>query len=230
MYVVKVQKALAIFRKKWLSVLLRFTFTHFLPIINQMNRSLCRLIVVVLYLVAAFLLILPGIAAQPVPSSDGDADEENALPRQFREIVLGMSLDELKEALQNDSLFNFRGDRDVSFLPVREESLVETTGSSFIRRAFFQLRDGSLFIMAFTLNTGMMDHYTMFTDLSRKYGPPSYLDPREAVWETEDTRIAVERPLTVKYIDKRVFDDIIDESALVESRRVQQRQEFLDEF
>ena len=107
---------------------------------------------------------------------------------------------------------------------------METSGSSFIRRAFFQLRDGSLFIMAFTMNTGMMDHYSVFTDLTQKYGPPAYLDPKESVWETDDTRIALERPLTIKYIDKKVFDDIINESTLIQSRRVQQRQEFLDEF
>jgi hypothetical protein len=141
-----------------------------------------------------------------------------------------MNLDDLKAALQKDSMFNFRGDRDVSFLPVREESLVETTGSSFIRRAFFQLRDGSLFIMSYTLNTGMMDHYSIFTELVEKYGSPSFLDPKEAVWETERTRIALERPLTVKYIDKLVFDDIINESMLIQSRRIRERQEFLDEF
>ncbi|MDR1858051.1 MAG: hypothetical protein LBQ69_01125 [Treponema sp.] len=186
-------------------------------------------------LFAAFSLVAPGAWAQSAEGGGAadkspDGKEGPALPRQFREIVLGMSLDELKEALLNDDMFNFRGDRDVSFLPAREESLVETSGSSFIRRAFFQLRDGSLFIMAFTMNTGQIDHYSIFTDLVRKYGPPSYLDPKEAVWETEDTRLALERPLTVKYIDKRVFDDIINESSLVESRRVLQRQEFLDEF
>jgi len=141
-----------------------------------------------------------------------------------------MSLDDLKSALKDDKMFNFRGDRDVSFLPVREESLVETTGSSFIRRAFFQLRDGMLFIMAFTLNTGMMDHYSVFTELVSKYGQPSFLNPKEAVWETEETRLAIERPLTVKYIDKKVFDDIVNESALIQSRRIQQRQDFLNEF
>ena len=198
-----------------------------------MNRAFYRRIPVVLCLFAVFMLNPPGIASQQVPGMDETVpgtNDENVLPRQFRGFVLGMSLDDLKTALIDDDLINFRGDRDVSFLPIREESLVETSGSSFIRRAFFQLRDGSMFIMSFTLNTGMMDHYSVFTDLSRKYGPPSYLDPREAVWETEDTRIAVERPLTVKYIDKRVFDDIIEEASIIESRRVQQRQEFLDEF
>ena len=197
-----------------------------MPIIKLMNRIHFRRITVFWCFFALFALNLSGVWAQ----EDSAAEEEKTLPRQFREIALGMSLDDLKAALEKDTMFNFRGDRDVSFLPAREESLVETSGSSFVRRAFFQLRDGALFIMAFTLNTGMIDHYSIFTDLAGKYGSPSYLDPKEAVWETEEIRLSLERPLTVKYIDKKVFDDIINESALIESRRVRQRQEFLDEF
>ena len=163
-------------------------------------------------------------------SAAEEALEEGVLTRQFRGIELGMGLDDLKETLSGDGLFHFRGDRDVSFLPAREQSLIETTGSSFVRRAFFQLRDGELFIMAFSLNTNLIDHYSVFTTFVRKYGEPVYLDPREAVWDTDETRIAIERPLTVKYIDKQVFNDIMDESTLIESRHVQMRQEFLDEF
>jgi hypothetical protein len=84
--------------------------------------------------------------------------------------------------------------------------------------------------MSYSLNTGMMDHYSMFTTLSGKYGDPTYITPRESVWETEDTRITLERPLTIKYIDKKAFEDIISESTLIQSRRVQERQEFLNEF
>ena len=175
-----------------------------------------------MWLLAVFFAVPAGLAAQEA--------EQPALPRQFRELTLGMSLDDLKTGLIKDGLFNFRGDRDVSFLPNRDQSLVETTGSSFIRRAFFQLRDGAVYIMAFSLNTAVIDHYSIFTQLVEKYGQPSYLDPKEAVWETEETRVALERPLTVKYIDKKVFDDIINESALIQSRQVRQRQEFLDEF
>jgi len=168
---------------------------------------------------AVFLSVLTGIHAQ-----------ENTLPRQFRQLVLGMSLDDLKENLLADEMFNFRGDRDVSFLPARDQSLVETTGSSFIRRAFFQLRDGEVFIMAFTLNTEIIDHYSIFTQFVQRYGEPSYLDPMTAIWETDETRIAIERPLTVKYIDKNIFDDIVSESGLIQSGQVQRRQEFLNEF
>ncbi len=160
-------------------------------------------------LAGLFLLPPAGLYAQAaLPDADltEPAQEEGTvLPRQFRQLGLGMSLDDLKTALINDELFNFRGDRDVSFLPAREQSLVETTGSSFIKRAFFQLRDGTVFIMSFSLNTDIMDHYSVFTQFVEKYGEPSYLDPKEAVWESGETRIAVERPLTVKYIDKTIL-------------------------
>jgi len=172
---------------------------------------------------SAFLLLQP-IFAQDEPA------EETPLPRQFRQLSLGMNIDDLKASLLEDNYFNFRGDRDVSLLPQREQSLVETTGSSFIRRAFFQLRDSQVFIMSFALNTQVIDHYSVFTQFVEKYGQPTSLDPRAAVWETEDTRIAIERPLTVKYIDKVVFNDILDESGVIESNRVKQRQDFLDEF
>jgi hypothetical protein len=180
-----------------------------------------------------FLLFPAGIwaqdaAPQDAPPQGGAGTAE--LPRQFRQLALGMNIDDLKENLIKDELFNFRGDRDVSFLPVRDQSLVETTGSSFIRRAFFQIRDGSVFIMAFALNTAIIDHFSVFTQFTEKYGEPSYLDPRLAIWETEQTRIAIERPLTVKYIDKVVFDGIVNESGLIQSGQVRMRQEFLNEF
>ncbi|MDR2159704.1 MAG: hypothetical protein LBP23_06520 [Treponema sp.] len=152
------------------------------------------------------------------------------LPRRYRETSLGMSLEDLKAGLARDGIINFRGDRDVSFLPSREQTLVETTGFSFIRRAFFQLRDGKVFIMAYALNTRLVDHYSVFTAFTEKYGEPLYLDPKQAVWESEATRVSIERPLTVKYIDKTIFNDIVNESSLIESAEIRRRQEFLDDF
>jgi len=183
-------------------------------------------------------LSLSPVFAQTAPAANAASasttaaanNTDNSLPRQYRSLSLGMGLDELKDALTKEALFQFKGDRDVSFLPIRDQSLVETTGMTFIKRAFFQLRDSKVFIMAFTLNTELIDHYSMFTQFVKKYGQPTYLDPSVAVWETDDTRVAIERPLTVKYIDMAVFKDIVNESGLIESGHVQLRQDFLDEF
>jgi hypothetical protein len=84
--------------------------------------------------------------------------------------------------------------------------------------------------MSFSLNTDIIDHFSVFTQFVEKYGQPSFLDPRSAIWETDETRIAIERPLTVKYIDKVVFNDIVNESGLIESSQVRLRQDFLNEF
>ncbi|MDR1929947.1 MAG: hypothetical protein LBQ44_04875 [Treponema sp.] len=170
-----------------------------------------------------------GTAADTADTAE-TATSGTELPRSFRKISLGMSLEELKAALAEDGLFEFRGDRDISWLPAKEENLVETTGLSFIRRAFFQLREGRLFIMAFSMDIGRIDHYSVFTTLRAKYGEPARLNPQEAVWETGDTRVSIERPLTVKYIDMRVFNEIIGESKAEESAEIFRRQGFLDEL
>jgi hypothetical protein len=170
-----------------------------------------------------FLVLSLGLAAL-------GAQEGVPLPRSFRSLALGMSLEDLKSALTADPLFAFRGDRDVSFLPVRSENLVETTGMGLVRSAFFQLRDGAVYIMAFTFDTARMDHYSVFTTLQGKYGEPDHLDPRESRWEREGLRLSLERPLTVKYIDMEVFNTLIEEAQVQESAEIHAQQDLLDAF
>ncbi|MDR1904924.1 MAG: hypothetical protein LBQ88_21910 [Treponema sp.] len=187
-------------------------------------------IYIFIVIMAALPLWSQNQSRQESEDADRAAAEAPALPRTFQNISLGMSLDALKKALAGNGLFYFRGDMDVSFLPGREESLVETTGFSFIKRAFFQLRDGNVFIMAFSLDPALIDHYSVFTAFIKKYGEPASLDPAQAVWESGETRVAIERPLTVKYIDKQTFGELIEESGVRKSGGVRLREDFLNEF
>ena len=191
------------------------------------------------FLLCIFLLlpVLPAHTQEtiehfiPGPTRPSLAPENpEPVPRQFRSLSLGLGLDDLKSALIRDDLFLFRGDRDVSFLPIREETLVETTGLSFIRRAYFQLSEGQVYIMSFSLNTRIIDHYSVFTSFVRRYGEPVSLNPREAVWESDETRVVIERPLTIKYIDMTVFNRLIAQSRTLESRQLLRREEFLADF
>jgi len=187
-----------------------------------------------------FLLLFPLMTANtqetfeffiPGPERRSLAPENpEEVPRQFRSLSLGLSLDSLKSVLAGDELFSFRGDRDVSFLPIREETLVETTGLSFVRRAYFQLSGGAVYIMAFSLDTRLIDHYSVFTSFVKKYGEPQSLSPGESVWESEETRVSIERPLTVKYIDKTVFNRLLEESSTRERSEIFARETFLSDF
>jgi hypothetical protein len=179
----------------------------------------------------AFLCLSLVLSAYGQNDPQGGAEPgAEPLPTSYREISLGMSLDDLKASLSKDALFGYRGDEDVSFIPSREETYLETVGASFIRRALFQTKADKVYAMTFTLNTSLVDHYSVFTALVKKYGEPAYLDPGQAVWEDESTRLSIERPLVIKYIDKAIFTSIIDEASARKDHEIRLREEFLRDF
>jgi hypothetical protein len=168
-----------------------------------------------------------GIFAQ----TDDAADPAAGLPRGYRTISLGIGLEELKEALRRDTdAYLFREDRDVYYVPLRDENYVETTGRNFIKRGFFQLKDSSVFVISLELNPDRMDYYSVFTAFRERYGEPAVIDPQKAMWESETVRVSIERPLTVKYIDRAVFDDILAQSQAGKSVETTLREDFLRDF
>ncbi len=163
-------------------------------------------------------------------SPDAIVPEVRVVPRSFRNIELGMTMEEVKNILIKDGLFNYRGDPDVSLLPRPNETLIEVSGLSFVKRAFFQFYEEKLFVMIFSLNEKEMDHYSVFTSLSAKYGKPDSLSPSESVWVDAATRMSVERPLAVKYIDMAVFDALKAAGTAQQSYEEVLRNDFLNDF
>lgn len=170
----------------------------------------------------------PGAAASAVPAAGEQA--KPAVPREFRGISLGMSMEEVQAALRADGLYFYRGEPDVSLLPRPNESIIEVSGLSYVRRAFFQFYDGRLFVMIFAINESKMDHYSVFTTLSSRYGKPLMLSPAESVWDDGLTRLSVERPLAVKYIDLETFNALKAASEAVRSAEELLRADFLGSF
>ncbi len=141
-----------------------------------------------------------------------------------------MTMEQVKEALKADGLFSYRGDPDVSLLPRPNESLIEVSGLSYIRRAFFQFHEDRLFVMIFAINESKMDHYSVFTSINTKYGKPQSLSPAESIWDDGVTRLSVERPLAVKYIDQDIFNSLKEAGRAEQSWDELLRVEFLDGF
>ncbi len=158
------------------------------------------------------------------------APDARDLPRGFGTITFGLSRDEVGERLINDPNFDYRGDPDVQFLPRREQVVIDTAGFDFVDRGYFQFSDGGLYSIIIKLNTRMMDYFTMYTQLSGSYGHPDSITPQRAVWERDGVRLALERPLSVKYLDLAVFDEMREEGRMRESDRAAARREFLDQF
>jgi len=151
-------------------------------------------------------------------------------PMEFRGITLGMGIDQVKNALKADPLFRYRGDPDVSFLPQTSQYLIECEGNSFLSRAYFQFADSRLFIMILVLDAQKLDHYSLFSTLSAKYGQPTTLNPQESVWQTDLVRFSLERPLTVKYIDNKTFTALLAKGGAQKDLDQLSRESFLGEF
>jgi hypothetical protein len=174
------------------------------------------------------------VPAKIAPSKT-DADKTDAakpadIPDAYREISLGMDIDAVKEALQKDAIFGYRGERDVSLLQGENRSLIETSGLSFIKRSWLQFSDGKLYIMIFSLDPDLVDYYSMYSSLVAKYGEPVSLDPRKAVWANDKVSLSLERPLTVKYIDLTTFNALLDKSGTEKAASDIRREEFINGF
>ncbi len=164
------------------------------------------------------------------PAKTNGQQVKAALPAEYRSIRLGMGIDAVKEALKQDAVFGYRGERDVSLLPTENRSLIESAGSYFISRSWFQFYKDNLYTMIFKLNTDTVDYYSVYSKFCEKYGEPASINPQRAVWENEHTRVVIERPLIVKYIDLMVFNELISQSTTEKAASETNRQNFIDGF
>jgi hypothetical protein len=141
-----------------------------------------------------------------------------------------MELERVKELLREDPYFDYRGDPDVSFLPQTFQTLIECEGNSFVERAFFQFSEERLVVMILVLDREKIDHYSVFTSLTQRWGPFTSLTPLKVTWDFPDVLLALERPLAVKYIDRKVYERQIEEGEAEESLRKSSRERFLENF
>ena len=152
------------------------------------------------------------------------------VPDRFGNIILGMSMENIKKELSADGNFNFRGDPDISILRRPDQSLIECRGYDFIERAFFQFKEDRLYSITILLNQEMLDHYSLYTTLSGKYGDPDRLDPERSVWESETNILALERPLQIKYMDRKIIEGITTNGKISASLSELSREQFLEQF
>lgn len=157
--------------------------------------------------------------------------QEAALPYGYGGIELGMSVEQVKEALKKNPQFGYRGDRDVSLLPSTKETIIQTDASrntySFLTQCYFQFYQEKLYIITINVKTSKMDYYSIFTTLCNKYGNPPSMNPKKAEWDDDAVIMTVEKPLTLKYTDKKVFEEIQNQSLVEDSAEEMARDTFL---
>lgn len=170
--------------------------------------------------------IIVCVVAVLIPAQDSGI----SLRRGYRDILLGMEFEATQRALQSEAAFFYRGPADVSLLPSDGEYIIDSAGRGFVDRGLFQFHQGSLYSIAIYLDRTRLDYFQMFEQLRGRYGEPTDLDPNRAIWEDESTRIELERPLTVRYLDLETFLQRRNETRRLDSAAQMSRDMFLSEF
>lgn len=168
-------------------------------------------------------------SGQGSASSDTGKTQED-LPEGFNKILLGMGVEQVRQELDADGNFRYRGEPDVSVLQSSGDVLIECEGLHYIDRASFQFVDESLFTITLIFDRTILGYYTMYSTLQLKYGDPADLSPDRAVWENDRVRLSLERPLRLKYIDARVLERLKTESERAKSLERIDRERFLEQF
>jgi len=162
--------------------------------------------------------------------TEEESTSSPSIPRSYRNIELGMNPERVKDLLKEDAWFDYRGDAALSLLERPRAAVIETGGSLFIVRGYFQFEDEELIGIVLELDEQNSDWFTLYTTLEERYGTPTEMNPEKAWWEDEYTRLALERPLTVKYLDLGVFDAAEEERTNRAAWLAEERARFLDEF
>ena len=158
------------------------------------------------------------------------AQAPNAVPDRFTSIVLGATLEEVKAQLQIHPLFRYRGDPDLSLVPIDRQPIIETAGVGLMLSGIFQFKDERLYSIILRIDDDQLDYFTMYTRFIEKYGEASYLDPQLSYWEQDGHRMVLEKPTLVKYLDMDVFNRIREEGRAEESFGEYSRELFLSNF
>ena len=174
------------------------------------------------------LAIIPLYLSAQSSSSTGSGTMD--IPGHFNKIYLGMTLDQVKQALAEDSNFYYTGDPDLSILQRPNETLLECSGTFYIERAFFQFYQEKLYTITLVLSPDDVDHFSVYTGLAGKYGDPQELDPHKSVWSSDSYLLSLERPLTVKYMDRKMLDGIRTSGQTKKTLQELSRKQFLDQF
>ena len=183
--------------------------------------NVARIPGIVIVAVGFFALVSTGAHAQ---------EAELSLRRGFRAVQLGLTFTEAEDALRADPAFQYRGQPDVTMALSDGQQQIDTRGRGYVARGLLAFHNARVYSVVLYLNQQRIDYFQLFEQLSTRYGNPGDLNPQRAIWEDDRTRIELERPLTVRYLDLTVFRERRGEARTREAIEDTTREAFLGEF
>ncbi len=189
-----------------------------------------RIIRFLVVLSTILIIAAAAVAAQSDITPENNENLIQPLPAGYGLIELGMHIETVKRMLAEEPNFAYRGDADVSMRPSGDQQVIDCEGVGFVDRAYFQFDEDILYLITMVLDREYIDHYSIYTALTGKYGEPESLNPSRIIWQDEKITVSLERPLSIKYIDREVFQRLQEQGSAESSMETMLRQDFINSF
>ena len=150
-------------------------------------------------LITAVIFLMAFVAAAFCADSD-----TKSLSNGYKEIKLGMSMDEVKKKLRYSAEF---APEHIEAVQTRMEPDVKTITaegvnpqSGLIKLGYFFFDDDDhLAAITIKINESKISYYSILKRFTEKYGNPNEFEPDRAIWSDDQTRIILEKPCELKY-------------------------------
>ena len=194
------------------------------------------IVIILIFLVFGFIYAQDNASA---PENEKTAEENETaektdkpqeLPPGFMNLKLGLTMNELEEALNENTYFDYRGKPDVDMRLSKERTLIECSGFSYVKKGYFQFYKERLIIITIMIDEKELDFYSFYRNLENKYGKPDNLNPEGVYWKNGQISMALEKPLSVKYTDLKAFAEIKENSAAKTSKQKILKEDFIETF
>lgn len=139
-------------------------------------------------------------------------------------------MDQIKELLLTHGDFSYRGEPVVTLMEREGVQVIEAPGAFFIRYGYFQFENDLLVGITLEMNQSQLDHHRFFRHFYEKYGRPGKMNPLVARWEDESTYLLLERPLTIKYLERQSIEEALEGQREEISIMEMSREAYIEQF
>ena len=130
--------------------------------------------------------------------------DKSDLSNGYKEIKLGMSMDEVKKKIKYSAEF---APERIEAVQTRMQPDVKTLTAEGVNPQngliklgyFFFDDDDKLAAITIKINESKISYYSILKRFTEKYGNPDEFEPARATWANDETRIILEKPCELKY-------------------------------
>ena len=178
-------------------------------------------------------LILPFLFLLAFPLAVFSEDSsKSALSNGYKEIKLGMSMDQVKKKIKYSAEF---APEHIEAVQTRMQPDAKTLTAEGVNPInglikigyFFFDDDDKLSAITIKINESKISYYSILKRFTEKYGNPNEFEPSRAIWSDDETRIILEKPCELKY---QSIDYNSDEKKNTDILYNKLRDKFIDEL